>query len=228
MSGGSRSTLEIIDAVDAFANTLYVRTSQASDPALNNDVALAVNQLHVSLRHLRVEAAEQDSLLNSAADASLYVRQLRPLVEDCSFALKQLESFLDRYGNEAAAHSQDAAERGEKIAAIRGKLANEKTSVEVFLDTVQLHNPETRPNNGALVSMSSESSLEGIKDKLDVVAQKIFRRRKSLFDGEDHSEEDLWQELKKGLEMEGFSPQVLQKHKVRSDYPLQHCLLQVC
>lgn len=206
MSGGT--TVEHIDAVDAFARTLYLRAKQASSasPRLE-DVAAAVRQLHLALRHLRIEAADTDSLLNLNAsdhpDVSLYARQLRPIVEDCDFTLKQLETVLERHDGDDAADG--------RVAAIKAKLLNETTNIDMFLDTVQLHNPVTKPNGGAF-DASSQSTLEGIKDQVDAIAAKLFARRDGSFSGED----SLWKEFKVELEKEGFSPDVLRKHKVRN------------
>jgi hypothetical protein len=213
MSGATNSTLESIDAVDAFANTLYLRASNTSDSSLF-DVAATVRQLHIALRHVRIEAADPDSLLNSAAEASLYARQLRPIVEDSGFALKQLEVVLDKYGPGAVARldADGTRDRDERIAAIRSKLANERINVEMFLDTVQLHSPVHVLNNGAYES-SSQSSLDGIKDKVDAIAHRLFNRRDSGF-SDERDEDDLWQQFKVELEHEGFSPDVLRKHKV--------------
>lgn len=211
MSGGK--SVQHIDAVDAFARTLYLRVQRASaaspSPRLD-DVANAVQQLHLALRHLRIEASDPDSLLNindvpAPAGQSLFARQLNPIVEDCGFALKQLETVLDRL------HDDDGAVDG-RIAAICAKLLNEKTHIDMFLNTVQLHNPATRPDGGAF-DASSQTTLEGIKDQVDAIATRLFARRGggSLSDDEN----SLWKEFKTELEKEGFSPEVLRKHKVR-------------
>lgn len=209
MSGGA--TLEHIDAVDAFAKTLFLRTKQCSSPIFT-DVAAAVRHLHLALRHLRVEVADGDSLLRSA-DASVYARQLRPIVEDCDFALKQLETILGKYD---AAGGREADALLDRLDAVRSRLVGETTSVDMFLDTVQLHN---RANNApeAVVSQGSQSNLESIKDKVDNIAKRLFSRRDTS--GEIIDDEDrMWQEFKSELEIEGFSPQVLRQHKVSALY----------
>lgn len=213
ITNGDASTVEHIDAVDAFARNLYLRLKQCSsagaDPPLD-DVAIAVRQLHLALRHLRVEAADPDSLLNRAASTSLYVRQLEPLVEDCGFQLRQLETAL------STIDIQGGAARADRLATLRAKLANEKMSVDMFLDTIQLHNPANQP---AGIVDGSQLGLENIKDKVDAIAHRLFARRdvNGLADDEDR----LWEEFKQGLEKEGFSPQVLRRHKVSfSSFPI--------
>lgn len=205
MSGGS--SVEHIDAVDAYARVLYLRAKQSGTSFV--DVASAIHQLHLALRHLHVEAADPDSLLNlSRPDASVYARQLQPVVEDCDFALKQLATLLDRYGDGRPA--DDEEDRRGRLAVIRSKLLNEKTNIDMFLDTVQLNNPAQRPDH---VVDRNQSGLEGIKDKVDDIASRLFQRRDIGDLSED--EDSLWQEFEAELEKEGFAPRVLRKHKVR-------------
>ncbi|QPG93977.1 hypothetical protein C2857_003885 [Epichloe festucae Fl1] len=203
MSGGT--PLEHIDAVDAFARTLFVRVKTCSSP-LFAEVATTVRQLHLVLRHLRVEAADPDSLLRSA-EASIYARQLRPIVEDCEFALQQLETVLEK-SNAAGIGGTDGL--ADRVAAVRSRLASETTSVDLFLDTVQLHNPAN--NAPEVVIREDDSSLENIKDKVDVIANRLFRRRDTS-GGVIADKDQMWQDFKLELELEGFSPQVLHQHK---------------
>lgn len=98
--------------------------------------------------------------------------------------------------------------RDDRLAIMKSKLVGDKTSVEMFLDAVQLH-AENRP---AKVIDGSQEGFEGIKDKIDEIANKLFRNRSESSFTED--DDDLWREFKEELEMEGFSPQVLRKHKV--------------
>lgn len=203
MSGSS--DLEHIDAVDAFARNLYLHAKQSGP--IFEDVAAAVRNLHLALRHLRVEAADPDSLLNNP-DVSVYARQLRPMVEDTDFTLKQLSTLLDKYGDNKPA--DDERVRADRVAVIRSKLASEKTTVDMFLDTVQLQNTANKPDPAV---HSSQGSFEGIKDKVDEIATRLFQRREGKGFTED--EDGLWREFKAELEKEGFSPHVLKKHKVR-------------
>jgi hypothetical protein len=184
MSGSSVE--QHIDTVDAYARTLYVRTRQ--DPSLS-DIGDAVKQIHVVLRHLRVEAADPDSLL--ANPESIYSRQLRPLVDSCGSTLNQLEHALDS---------------GSGLSAARSRLKGDKASVDGFLDTVQLQKSKA----AVPIVNTDQESLEHIKDKVDNVAMRVFSRRDSGFaDDKDR----VWKEFKAELEKEGFSPTVLKQHK---------------
>ena len=203
MSGGSN--LEHIDAVDAFARTLYLEAKQSG--FLFEDVAVGVRQLHIALRHLRVEAADPDSLLNSP-DASVYGRQLVPMLEDCDYSLKTLDSLLAKYGNGKPV--DDEREVADRVTVIKSKLTGDRTNLDIFLDTVQLHNPANKPDR---VVESNQGSLDGIKDKVDEIATRLFQRREGQGFAED--EDSFWQEFKAELEYEGFAPTVLRKHKVR-------------
>ncbi|EFY92345.1 hypothetical protein J3458_000960 [Metarhizium acridum] len=197
--------LEHIDAVDAFARTLFVRVENHPSP-LFTEVGASVRRLHLALRHLRVEAADPDSLLRSA-DASVYARQLRPIVEDCDFALKQLKTILEKFDGAGGRETDGLVDR---IAAVRSRLANETTSVDMFLDTVQLNNPAN--NAPEVVPQGSDSNLENIKDKVDNIAARLFRRWNAN-SGIMNDEDSMWQEFKSELEMEGFSPHILHQHK---------------
>ncbi|KAK1981944.1 hypothetical protein LZ30DRAFT_66321 [Colletotrichum cereale] len=188
-----------LSAVDAFARALY-RRAKASGPDFA-DVATAVRRLHTVLKHLRVEAEDPDSLLNSDA-SSVYARQLAPLVEDCDFALKQLETILEKYGE---APRLEERER-DMVAMIRSKLASQKTNIDMFLDTVQLHNP----SKAQRIVDEHGGNLDNIKDKVDAIAARLFARRDSGI-GED--DEDLWQQFRSELEREGFAKDVLRKNK---------------
>ncbi|KAH6893311.1 hypothetical protein B0T10DRAFT_270336 [Thelonectria olida] len=204
MSGGS--TVQRIDAVDAFARTLYVRAKHSG--LAFSDVASAVRQLHLALRHLRVEAADLDSLLNARSHSSspVYERQLNPMVEDCHFTLQQLEGVLEKYGD--GKPSGDERARDDRLGVVQSRLISDRTNVDMFLDTVQLHNPaSSKPSR----VVDNQPGLEDIKDKVDQIAQRLFRKRdyNSFVDDED----SLWLEFKTELEKEGFAPQVLRKHK---------------
>jgi hypothetical protein len=206
MSGGS--TVQHIDAVDALARNLYLRAKQSGLPFTG--VADAVRTLHRVLRHLRIEAADQDSLLNNAdaSSTSLYARKLSVQVENCDFALAELETLLDRYGDGRAIMAEDERLRDNKLSEMKQKLDDEKYSLDLFLDAVQLH-AENRPTR----VVEGQEGLERIKDVVDEIATKLFRNRNEGSFTED--EDGLWREFKIELEDRGFSSQVLRKHKVR-------------
>lgn len=224
------TTASSIESLDAFARQLHrrARAATASHDSFG-DIATAVRGLHGVLRHLRAEAEDPDSLLNAAPTGdnrnSLYARQLAPIVEDCDFTLKQLETILQKYGSEDASAEEEGGgsnrngdrrrskevEEREKdmMALIRTKLANQKTNIDIFLDTVQLHNPVKARR--ALQSADAEQ-LDAIKDQVDEIATRLFHGR-----GREHDdEEELWQRFSAELERAGFSSEVLRNNKVIS------------
>jgi hypothetical protein len=211
MSNGT--SVAQIDAVDASARQLYQRAKTAG-PSFQ-DIATVVRRLHAVLKHLKVEAEDTDSLLNSES-SSVYARQLTPILEDCDFTLKQLDTILEKYGDGSISSagggdSATANRERDMIAIIRTKLANQKNNIDMFLDTVQLHNPSKAHN--VVVDDGSNANLDSIKDKVDAIASRLYQRRDSGFSEED---EDLWQQFQVELEKEGFSKEVLRKNKVRS------------
>jgi hypothetical protein len=223
-SGSAAITASSIESVDAFARQLYRRARTAGHDF--TDIATVVRGLHTVLKHLRVEAEDPDSLLNSNPNGdnqnSLYARQLMPIVEDCDFTLKQLDTILEKYGGGSSGDSADEEHAGtsgrrskevesrekDMIALIRTKLANQKTNIDIFLDTVQLHNPvkARRP-----LPNPDGHQLDAIKDKVDAIATRLFQRRGTSGSEDD---EELWQQFRTELEKEGFSSDVLRSNKV--------------
>lgn len=220
-----------ISALAATARNLYRRAKiSGADFA---DVAAVVRSLHTVLKHMRSEAEDPDSLLNSTQqESSLYARQLTPIVEDTDFTLKQLDTILEKYGSypthdDADHPRRDRAGNGnggrqiedrerDMLNLIRSKLANQKTNIDIFLDTVQLHNP-SRQHQPVDLENADDKQQNSIKDKIDAVAQRVFQRRakaRAMGDAVDGGEEELWQQFGSELVIEGFSSDVLRKHKV--------------
>lgn len=203
-----------IDNVDTFAVRLYRRSRNAGADFV--DVAAIVRSVHTVLKHLKVEAEDPGSLLNTD-QSPVYVRQLTPIVEDCEFTLRQLDTILEKYGanssgSEGDDHHRPSDERRlgarerDMIALVRTKLENQKLNIDMFLDTVQLHNP----SKSHRVVDTSHANLEPIKDQVDAIASRIIQRRdSSLGDGED----ELWLQFRNELERAGFSKDVLRKHQ---------------
>lgn len=223
------SSVSSISAAAATARNLY-RRAKVSGPDFA-EISSVVRPLHAVLKHLRAEAEDPDSLLNaSGQESSVYARQLTPIVEDTDFTLKQLDTILEKYGSSPGDH--DDLENGRRdggnssgkrmedrerdmIALIRTKLANQKTNIDIFLDTVQLHNP-TRQHRPVDLERTDDKQMNAIKDKVDIVAARLFQRRaraRASGDAAEESEEEMWQQFWAELVKEGFSSDVLRKHK---------------
>lgn len=225
------SAASAIATVDGFARQLYRRARTAGPDFA--EIATEVRGLHTVLKHLRVEAEDPDSMLSRAGDApeTLYTRKLSFIVEDCDFTLRQLDTILEKYGGggasgesavdggntAASSNGRGAAEPREletrerdMVARLQSKLATLKTDIDIFLDTVQLHNPAKARRS---LDNANLQQLDAIKDKVDAIASRLFRRRGS---GGSETEEDMWMQFCHELEAEGFSSEVLMKNKVRS------------
>lgn len=226
------TSISSISAIAATARGLY-RRAKISGPEFA-DVAPVVRALHTVIKHLRAEAEDPDSLLNSSQhESSVYARQLTPIVEDTDFTLKQLDTILEKYGSypsDQGSEDGDSPRRNranssvkrmedrerDMVQLIRTKLANQKTNIDIFLDTVQLHNP-TRQHQPVDLDRADDKQMNDIKDKVDAVAARIFQRRaraRLSGDAPDESHEDMWQQFRIELVKEGFSGDVLRKHKV--------------
>ncbi|KAF7522806.1 hypothetical protein G7054_g11996 [Neopestalotiopsis clavispora] len=204
-----------IGDVDTFANRLYRRARNAGTDF--NDVAFAVRSIRTVLKHLKVEAEDPGSLLNSN-QSPVYVRQLTPIVEDCEFTLKQLDTILEKYGaNSSGSEGEDhrsrpsderhlGARERDMVALVRTKLENQKLNIDMFLDTVQLHNPAKSHR----IVDTSNANLEPIKDQVDAIASRIIQRRDSSMGEND---DDLWLQFRNELEKAGYSKDVLRKHQ---------------
>ncbi|KAI0541827.1 hypothetical protein GGR58DRAFT_388343 [Xylaria digitata] len=219
----SPEILVSIDTLDASARKLYRRARNAGSSF--ETIATFVRDLHTVLKHLKVEAEDPESLLNTD-DSVIYTRQLTPIIEDTEFTLKQLDTILEKYfdgGSGGSSISGDGehhvvvndGEKGwtmldslevDKVDLIRDKLASQKLNIDMFLDTIQLHNPS---KSHQLVD-TTNTDLDAIKDKVDAIASHLYQRQDSGF-GEN--EDRLWEQFRDALEEEGFSKDVLQKHR---------------
>ena len=230
-NGNTTTSPLSIESLDAFARQLY-RRARSAGPTFAN-LAATLRSLHTVVRHLRAEAEDPDSLLNSPArhggpDSSPHGRQLSRIIEDCDFTLKQLETILERYrssGDPNHGHPDfippggpgpskngahvDSQER-DMVTLIQSKLASQKTDIDLFLDTVQLHNP-ARPRG--LAEPASYQQLDAIKDKVDEIGARLFQGRAST-GSDDESDDELWQQFHFELEKSGFSSDVLHRNKV--------------
>ncbi|KAH8653497.1 hypothetical protein BX600DRAFT_440564 [Xylariales sp. PMI_506] len=215
MPSAVHTTATSIESVDAFAKKLY-RRARGAGPFLV-DITTTVRALHTVLKHLKAEAEDPESLLNSD-QSSVYIRQLTPIVEDSDFALKQLDTILEKLGvndswseddgRNGARDSKRSLDNGQRdmLELIRTKLANQKLNIDIFLDTVQLHNPA----KSRQAVDTSNANLDSIKDKVDAIASKITQRKDST---SSEGDDELWLKFRDELEKEGFSKDVLRNNQ---------------
>ena len=167
-------------------------------------IAAILQDLIKTLKHLLVEVESLDSLLYYPLQISrAYARQLTAVVEDCDFTLDQLESILDDYESfdyKDLPHST--------LPLIHTRLSNQKTNIDIWLDTVQLHKPATSQMS---ISLTDNQQLDRIKDKVDAIALLLVHQ---LDADQVDTEEALWQQFCNKLVETGFSAEVLQHNKV--------------
>jgi hypothetical protein len=206
-------------SVDEFALRIC-RRAYDSGPAFAT-VAAAVRGLKKALGHLHSEAEDPDSLLNQPGSANqpgrsaAYARQLTSLVEDSDLVLTQVETILKKYGDNGNSVAPNGSrsdvemqERDGRIDVLQKEVTSQKLKIDMFLDTVQLHNPS---KNQQVLDNTDDSELDQIKDKVDAVAARLFRSKSSPIEGH---KDDMWQEFREELEKEGFSKEVLRENKV--------------
>lgn len=204
---GSATALRI-DAVDAFARTLYLRSKQAA-PHTFDDAAVAVRQMHISLRHLRDETCEPKSVLNKPDASGLYAAELGPIVDHCEFALKQLETVLDRFDSGGGAENKRAAALTDRIASVTAKIEEKEMDIAFFLDTIQARPKSTKE---ATTAMPDQHTLDEMKHEIELLASQVFGRHSGVLHDDS---EALWQGFKIELERQGFTSDELETHKVR-------------
>jgi hypothetical protein len=213
-----------IESIDVFARQQYRRARSAGTDFV--DLAIALRNLHTAIRHLYAEAQDPDSPLHQPHPAtcenrdSAYTRLLRALVEDSDFALKQVNTVIERHGDNPAVGrdigsglaraNSGPAERRRRVDLIRGDIISQTMKIDLFLDTVRLHNPAKARRTH---EHSDDHRPEMIKDKLDAIANRLFQERKGQ-SPIDVDEDALWRRFIAELEREGFSPEVLRENAV--------------
>ncbi|KAG4439928.1 hypothetical protein IFR05_004603 [Cadophora sp. M221] len=217
MSFGA-SPSDIIIVV-TFCKALYRKCRDAGGEY--DEISREVRGLHTVLRHLKYEVEAPESLLNR--DQSIWGRQLAPIIGDCDFTLRQLDGLLQKYGRLSSASSSPSSPRilwdkvrfgsneMDTLGTIRVKLISHKTSLTLFLDTIQLH----ESGKMAQVLDNQGGQLDVILDKVDGIAKRMAppRRDGSVLTSYEDDDREVWKQFRRELISEGFSSDVLQQHK---------------
>ncbi|TVY35489.1 hypothetical protein LOCC1_G006371 [Lachnellula occidentalis] len=207
-----------IIAVVAFCKILYRKCKDAGGEY--DEISREVKGLYTVLRHLKYEVQAPDSPLYCDSVGS---RQLEPIIGNCDFTLRQLDGLLQRYGRLGADGggnpppsprvSWDKVRLGsdemDELGAIRVKLISHKTSLTLFLDTIQLH------ESGKMSTTldNHEGQLDVILDKVDSIATRMGQKSGGSVMSHDNDDKEVWKQFRRELESEGFSSSVLQQHK---------------
>lgn len=219
MSFGA-SPSDIIIVV-TFCRALYRKCRDAGGEY--DEISREVRGLHTVLRHLKYEVEAPESPLNK--DHTIWGRQLAPIIGDCDFTLRQLDGLIMKYGRLASNGSGGSpttprilwdrvrfgSNEMDQLGGIRVKLISHKTSLTLFLDTIQLHQSgkmaTTLDNHGG--------QLDVILDKVDNIAARMTQRSGSVMTSYEDDDKEVWKQFRRELVAEGFSSDVLQQHKVR-------------
>lgn len=204
-----------------FCKALYRKCKSAGGEY--DEISREVRGLHTVLRHLKYEVEASDSPLNK--DASLWGRQLAPIIGDCDFTMRMLDQLLMKYGrlgnntgNGSGSPSSPrvlwekmkfGSNEMDQLGGIRVKLISHKTSITLFLDTIQLH----QSGKMATVLDNHGGQLDVILDKVDKIATKMQTSGGSILTSYDDDDKEVWKQFRRELIAEGFSSDVLQQHK---------------
>jgi hypothetical protein len=185
-----------------------------------DEISREVRGLHTVLRHLKYEVEAPESPLNR--DCSTWGHQLAPIIGDCDFTLRSLDNLITKYGRLSSADSSPTSPRVlwdkvrfgsnemDQLGAVRVKLISHKTSLTLFLDTIQLHQSgkmaTTLDNHGG--------QLDVILDKVDGIAARMAQKNGSIMTNYDDDDKEVWKQFRRELVAEGFSSDVLQQHMV--------------
>ncbi|KFY10342.1 hypothetical protein V491_07695, partial [Pseudogymnoascus sp. VKM F-3775] len=207
---------DIIIVLD-YTRRLYRQCKNADDAYF--EIGREIRALHTVLRHLKYEVQAPESILNR--DRALYARDLAPLIADCRFTLEDLEGLLRKYGDirnddksgSATGRLWNQIKFGsiemDQLGSVRVKLINHKTNITALLDTIQL-----RESSRVATTLDNHGGqLDVILDKVDSIASRMGQRAASLMTTYEDDDKEVWKSFRRELVMEGFSSDVLTRHK---------------
>lgn len=204
-----------------FTRRLYRQCKNADDAYF--EIGREIRALHIVLRHLKYEVQAPESILNR--DRALYARDLAPLIADCRFTLEDLEELLRKYGD-IRSDDRSGSTSGrlwnqikfgsiemDQLGSVRVKLINHKTNITALLDTIQL-----RESSRVATTLDNHGGqLDIILDKVDNIASRMGQRAASLMTTYEDDDKEVWKSFRRELVAEGFSSDVLTRHKVSAD-----------
>ena len=212
--GASPSDIVIVVTI---CRALYRQCKEAGGEYL--EISREVRGLHTVLRHLKYEVEAPESIINR--DRSIYGRELAPIIGDCDYTLRQLDILLQKYGrlgDQSPSSPRDlwdkvkfGSNEMDQLGGIRVKLISHKTSLTLFLDTIQLH---YSGRMSRMLDVHGEH-LDTILDKVDAIAARMSQRAGSVMTTYDDDDKEVWKQFRRELISEGFSSDVLQQNKVR-------------
>ncbi|KAN0098332.1 hypothetical protein V8E51_013995 [Hyaloscypha variabilis] len=202
--------------IAAFAKSLHRSCRDAGGDY--DDIGDEVRGLHTVLKHLKYEV---ESWLPDR-DHELWGRQLGPIIRDCDLTLIQLDSLLQKHAwlprgeinssNPRASRNRDRSGPNEvdALVTIRMKLIHHQINLTETLDTIQLN--ESRETGTTLDK--ADVKLDTILDSVDAIAARMYQDPENILATHEYSDDgQAWKRVRKELIAEGFSTDVLVKHK---------------
>lgn len=176
--------------------------------------------LHTVLRDLRLEVEDPESPLKR--DHSIWSRQLAPIIGNCNYTLHQLDGLLKKYGRLNSAKSATSSrpswdkvrlgsDEMDTLGEIRVKLISQKRNLAQSLDTIDSH--QYAEMSQTLDHQNGQ--LDAILDKVDELAARTDDE-KTIWPTYGDMDKMAWKQFRQELITEGFSKEVLEKHKVRT------------
>ena len=189
----------------AFAKALYGKCRDAGREY--DEISKEIRGLHTVLTHLKYEVEAAESALNR--DQSLWGRELAAIIWNSDFTLRQIDSMIMEYGR--LNKVQSGSNKLNQLGGFRIKLISHKTSLRSFLDAIQIQQPEKLTTN----LDNNGGQLDLILDKVDAMASRMATSNQAHSrSSHENEDKEQWRRFRRELVAEGFSADVLQKHKV--------------
>jgi hypothetical protein len=200
---------------------LAYRTVQNARKACgaHDDLAREVSSLHIVLQRVEVEVSKPESILNKTEDNRR--RELARLARHCERVLKVLEQILDKY-NALPDEKRSVTKLFQKVkfgngemldlGNIRSELATHTQALNMFFNLLSIGSQGTVEK----YMDSHGEELREIKHSLHwVTASMQARSHEEMSVLTTYGEDDkaIWKAFRRELLEEGFSSQVLDKHR---------------
>ncbi len=214
LSPGQEMSLIKLESVRMMTEILYNFTQMGSSQDFA-DVAAGLTNLRKAISHLCLEVRDPDSIVNDRQGDRAYHSRLRAIVSASCSDMEEVSALIRSAGHETGLGSGEDQAKDETNTRKRDILTKaeaailaSKMRIDVFLDTVQLHNPLKQVKTA---SSADDQGMELIKDKVDLAALRLVSRHDKRIEPENG---DLWQQFCAELVSQGFSEDILHSNKV--------------
>ena len=189
----------------------------------HDELTSEVTSLHIVLRRLEVEVSKPNSILTKSDDSLDRREELAQLSEDCKRVLKVLEGILKKY-NALSEEKRSVMKLWKKVqfgngemldlAELRIKIATSTSALTLFLNLLSVGSQgkvEMYMENQGDELREMKRSLNWITAEMQAKAPKAGEGSiLTTYAGDDKS---IWKDFRRELIKEGFSSEVLQRHK---------------